>query len=351
MIRRTVEVVLAGTLALGSVAHADAGPGQPWPAVHEYEPSAALSEAAAKHRIAVAGIDVGVPSDSTVTDDVVVCLVVLDARGRRTEWLVEVRGPSTAPASPHGATVLYLADGRAIRFESRQARLSIRALGPHRPDRPGEAIPLSQASAEMNTAFLGESMLRAADFIYRAGRARFEGRLKAEDWFSVLNEPPARPDPDLRARFVQATGMSEADERAVAASVPALNEFAQVIAVTPGLREVLFSVARKPSLWSIASRFGRVETDFRFRSGEVVPASEPPLGFPGLGPCFIVPFTFSIQDRAALECTMLVVEPRRPLRLCAGVVALVAQAPDVAESRLILRVIAAHAAAGESAAP
>lgn len=197
----------------------------------------------------------------------------------------------------------------------------------------------------MNAGFLGERMVEAAAFMFRAGRARKDGRLRPDEWLSLTPRPPRRADPEFRARFAAEAGLTDESERAVAASVPMLAEFSRVIAETPGLREVLFTVVEKPSIWSIVSRFGRIDSSFQFHSGDVVPSMGPPTGFAGIGRSYVVPFTFSINNRAALACTTLVAEPLPPLRMCGGIVALVAESPVRPGARLIVRVIASRAGA------
>lgn len=307
--------------------------------VHAYAPAPRLARAAEARGIALAGLSREAARREPRPGDALVCLIVLEERDRRTEWLVQLAGP--IGSTPGGdETVLYGMDGRPIRFPAKRERYRLVALGPCRSGDERGVVRVRDTEVEMNAAFLDASLMRAAGFIHRTGRARLEGRLGAEEWFTVLPSRPAEPDPAARARFVDAVGMTDEDERAVAAAVPALNEFARVIAATPGLREVLFSLIKPPSLWSLVSRFGRLQTDFRFQSADVVPSDEPPLGFAGLGPCFIVPFTFSVQGAPALDCTILVVEDRPPLRMCGGIVALVAKSPERPDTRLIVRVLA-----------
>jgi hypothetical protein len=276
-------------------------------------------------------------------------LVALDEGPRHSQWLVRLRGPLSADSSEkrqsRRETVVYAPDGRAIRFPGKPERYSVLALGPWQSEQPATPIPEREALVVMNAGFLDERMVEAAAFMFRAGRARKEGRLRMDEMFTLLPRPPDRVDPAFRARFASEAGLTDESERAVAASVPMLAEFSRVIAETPGLREVLFTVVEKPSVWSVVSRLGRIDSSFQFHSGDVVPSMGAPTGFAGIGRSYVVPFTFSINGRAALDCTMLVAEPRPPLRLCGGIVAVVAESPQRPGARLIVRVIAARAGA------
>lgn len=317
-----------------------------WPPIHEYQPAEALGARGAEAGVPFGGITLADSPGLPHADDRVVLFVVLDERVAQTQWLVQLAGPvRTASTTGEGRireTLLYGMDGRAIRFPHRRETYTILSIGPHRPGDAADRVPVRSLEVGMNAAFLDERFDRAAGFMLRTGRARRDGALRPDEWFTVLPHPPVPPDAAARERFVVAAGLTDADERAIAATVPSLNEFARVISRTPGLREVLFSVVEKPSVWSLLANLGRIETDFRFRSGEVVPSGEPPLGFAGIGPCYVVPFTFSINGKAALECTMLVAEPRPPLRLCGGIVAIVAEVPGRSDVRLIVRVLAAR---------
>ncbi|MBE2214374.1 MAG: hypothetical protein IAE82_10925 [Opitutaceae bacterium] len=356
-----MPVVIAGWFLACASARAE-----DWPPVHAYAPLPDLAAAAAREDVPLAGITLARDPAGAHADDTVVLLVVLDERVRHTQWLVRLRGPRPAierAAAPPRTTVLYGMDGRAIRFPGRRETYAILSLGPlvgaatavataprgRDGVAPGET-PARAATVTINAAFLDERFDRAASFMLRTGMARREGALRADEWFTVHPRPPSPPDAAARERFVAAAGLTDADERAIAATVPALGEFARVIAGTPGLREVLFAVVEKPSIWSVLTRFGRLETDFRFRSGEVVPSAEAPLGFAGIGRCFVVPFTFSINGEPALECSMLVTEPRPPLRMCGGIVAVVADVPGRSDVRLIVRVLASRPG-GETVPP
>jgi len=326
-----------------------------WPPIHEYQPAEALAARAAEAGVPFWGITLADSSGPPHADDRVVLFVVFDERVAQTQWLVQLTGPlRTASTTGEGRAreiVLYGMDGRAIRFAHCRETYGILSIGPHRSGDSADRVSVRGLEVGMNAAFLDERFDRAAGFMLRTGRARRDGTLRPEEWFTVLPHPPVPPDAAARERFVVAAGLTDEDERAIAATVPSLNEFARVIARTPGLREVLFSVVEKPSLWSLLANLGRIETDFRFRSGEVVPSSEPPLGFAGVGRCYVVPFTFSINGKAALECTMLVTEPRPPLRLCGGIVAIVAEVPGRSDVRLIVRVLAARPGAAPARVP
>lgn len=344
----TVAIAVWATVAAGQASgqmnggHA-AGGTTDWPAVHTYVPDPAWAEETQERELPLSGIQMAPASAEPHPKDTMVLLVVLDERVRQTQWLVAIQGPTAvADAEPARArsVIFYGLDGRAIEFPDCRETYRVVALGPRRVGAPQQPIRARIHEVRINGAFLNERLVNAADFMMRAARARAAGRLGEEEWFTVLPAPPDRPDAAARQRFVEEAGLSVQDERAIAATVPMLNEFTRVIAVTPGLREVLFSIVEKPSFWSVVTRLGQLETDFRFRSGEVVPSAEPPLGFAGIGPCSVVPFTFSIQGRPAIECTLLVAAPQVPLRMSGGIVALVATSPNRSEVRLIVRLLA-----------
>jgi len=176
----------------------------------------------------------------------------------------------------------------------------------------------------------------------RTGAARSVGAIGQEELFTVYPSRPKRAAAGARERFVEAAGLTDADERAVAATVPMLSEFARIMADTPGLRDVLFSVAKRPSVWSVVSRFGRLDADFRFRSGGVTVSPDSPEGFAGVGRSHVVPFDFVLNGDIVLSCSTLVAEARTPLRLCGGIVAIVATSPENPDVRLVARVLAAR---------
>jgi len=349
MVRNTRGVRRAGWIAVAVCAlgvHLSAGTDAVWPKAHEYTAVAPLVAAAQDEAMPLDRLISAGPSVGPDAGDTVVLLVVLDERVRQTQWLVQLRGPVRVEAAGSERagrdTVLYAMDGREIRFAARRETYEVVTLGPVRSDRPDAAVPRHREEVAMNASFLDEAFERAAQFMLRTGLARREGRIGPDELFSVLPSRPRKPDAAARERFVTEVGLTEADERSIAATVPMLSEFARIMAETPGLREVLFSVMEKPSLWSIVSRFGRLEADFRFRSSEVGVSTGSPLGFEGAGVCYVVPFDFIVNGTRTLDCTTLVARGHPPLRLCGGVVAVVASSPEKPDVRLVARVIAAR---------
>lgn len=336
---RSVAVLLG--VGAGSLAAEEA-----WPPLHEISPAPGLLSAAAERGVPTERLELTENAGAPPPDDTVVLFVALEEPARQTQWLVQLIGPGAVDAAGadghERVRELYGMDGRTIRFPSRRETYRIVASEPYHAGSAPTRIRFRDLEVAMEAGFLDERMDRAADFMMRTGRARLEGRLREDEWFSILHRPPQVPDAATRARFVEATGLTDDDERALAATVPALDEFARVIARTPGLRDMLFSVVEKPSLWSILARWGRLETDFRFHSGEVERREESPAGFDGVGRCYRVPFTFSINGKPALECKMLVTRARRPLRMCGGIIGFVATSPDRPEVRLVVRVVAAR---------
>ena len=351
---RALVVGTVGAVVFGSGGSAgfaaETAPGavaEAWPAVDTYRPVPELVAGARSRDLPIDRLELAAAPDEAHARDTLVILVVLDERKRQTQWLVAIEGP-VRTSSPTGAnagaraTVVYGLDGREIRFSRQEETYRVLALGPWMVGSPDQPLPAREQEVRIDAAFFRERFVQAAGLQPRAARARAEGRLREDEWFTVLPRPPEEPDPAVRQRFVDEAGLTDGDERAIAASVPMLSEFARVIAATPGLREMLFSVVERPSIWSLVARLGRLETVFHFRSGEVVPTDEPPLGFSGIGPCSIVPFTLSVQGRPALDCTLLVAEPRVPLRMSGGIVAVVAKSPRRDDVRLIVRVLAAR---------
>ena len=131
---------------------------------------------------------------------------------------------------------------------------------------------------------------------------------------------------------------------------PALAAFLQGIQDTPGLREILWDLIEKPSVWSIVKNRGRVDLTMNF-DGKGVAALERPSWVPAGSALYHLSPTLALNNQPALHCWLFVTAPRPPLLTTAGIVGIVASPPSSNDKRLDIRILAAHRAASTEASP
>ena len=279
--------------------------------------------------------------------DSVAGLVTLIEPEQTRQWIVGLKigevdvVEETLPPS----LTLFSSSGAEMRFESAHAAVDVRTLGPvdlSAPPGGDESVRITDARAVVNREFLALGFDRASQTIIRLKKARDDGRIRKDERIS-FSERPFKPGEIARGRDIIArAGLSVEDERAFAATFPALMTYVRLVTQTQGLSQILEAVVRKPSLWSVIWRFGRVTWNLRFESASVMALDPLEVGLPEATPVFQLPFTLMLNDQPALECTLIVAPPHPPLLTSAGIVGLAGRRPGSDERRLIIRLFSAR---------
>ena len=106
------------------------------------------------------------------------------------------------------------------------------------------------------------------------------------------------------------------------------------------LADVLWQIARTPSVWSVVTHGGvDVGIDLKLDASQPFTAS-----VPGLGTRYRLPLEIQANDEPSLLVVADVVEPRSPWNVAAGVVALTARRPGDESANLSVRLLAAQRA-------
>ncbi len=275
--------------------------------------------------------------------DAIAGLVSFFEDGRRRQWLVTMRFAATNPAEAAPPLTLHTSAGRAYTFRGAMATLGIATIGPvvvdPWPNRTGPAV--REATAAINGEFLALGLADACRTVAKLRAARESGAIREDERFAFAFEPFPATAVEAGRSVAERAGLDEADERAFAAVSPALLAFSDLVARTPGLREVLMEVIRRPSLWSLLVRAGRVETGMHFHAKSVEVIDPLPLGLPGWMEAHQLAFTLFVNGQPALECALLVTAPRPPYLTSAGIVGLTARRPGDDSRRLVIRVVGA----------
>lgn len=142
--------------------------------------------------------------------------------------------------------------------------------------------------------------------------------------------------------------MTAEDERAFGGLFVALTFFFNSVQATPGLRDILWDVVDKPSLWSIAKNLG-IHAGLTF-GDDLGPAET--TGWARVEHAlYRLPFMLNLNGTPALDCTLFVTTPKPPLLTSAGIVGMLAHTPGKPDRKLEIRVIAAYRASGAPAGP
>ncbi|HVU33576.1 MAG TPA: hypothetical protein VHE61_09090 [Opitutaceae bacterium] len=267
------------------------------------------------HGIACTGLDTPASAGPAVPGDTVAVLITLERRSARTQWLSEFRvAPTTAPelAAAKVMTLNLISRTTKRHYEYSLAptlALDIRTVG---PVRSGQKNPPEEKRAR---TLIGPDMLGIG--LDTAAQA----------FLTAQSNPSKTTDPEL--------------ERAALGFAPALMAFFQAVQNTPGLKDILWTVVDKPSVWSFVRTRGMLEAGLNAKQAAIV--TPPDDHFCGQL-VHRIDIDLVLNRKPALDCAFFVTTPRPPLLTTAGVVRIVAHPPTAPDTTLDVRLVATHLA-------
>ncbi|MGA7726271.1 MAG: hypothetical protein WCA95_13430 [Opitutaceae bacterium] len=295
----------------------------PWPAVIAY---------ASAHQISLDGIDLADSQKVGQAGGSITVLATFRTCGTREQWLTELKiavptAKEIADNPPQTVTFKSPASGRTFQYGSgAKLAIDIRTVGPFVDGR--NAI----VTEKNGRAYIGPDLLGLGLDRYcrtsidqdaeQASAARAKGS-------SNLKHDPAIPP--------------EAEEREAYGAAYSLAEFLKVILSRPELVDILWSVADKPSAWSIVMHGGNIAVGITSDEDPAV-ADSASWALPGHA-LFRFPVVIHLNGIPALRCALIVTSPRPPLLACAGIVGIAAEPAENSDRRLEIRVVAAHRSA------
>lgn len=318
------------------------------------DPFPAAQRAALRNEVPLEGFAYWSERHHLVAGDSATILVTSTHGQQRKQWLIllraEARDLLPVKNKPAQDVILFTNSGREIRFADAPARLAMHAWGPFLDSTTEEDVPevpgsaLEPARDRVNETFLGLGFARACEAMMHLHQARAEGRLARDNLFSVGIKPFSGRDLERGLQVAEATGFTPEDERAIAGAVPALMEYFDIASRSPGIRDVVWALLEKPSVWSVIRRIGRIESGVTFHAKGVAPVAPDPWALPAATRAYKLPLTLELNDKPGLQCVLVVTEPQPPLLISGGILGLYVRSPRDDGKRLFLRVVAARAA-------
>jgi hypothetical protein len=287
------------------------------------------------------------PLDDTGTlapGNSVTALITLHQKGnRRTQWLVYFEiVAGTNSAKTEKPMVLYNSMGDKFEFTRSPAMFSIRALGPYVDTESfwGNPVPKDKyARVSIDGNFLGLGLDKGAAAIYRFN----QGKNRSTNFnFWVDSKVPAAGEIKRNRKVATELQIAPAEEQALAAWYPAMMAYFNAVGETPNLDSILLKVLNFPSLWSIV-KHGGITAGLWFHLDDIRPVALPARwNLPGDAPVYTLPMSIELNDRPAINATLLVTDPRPPLLACGGIVGFIAENPVDSQNYMTLQVISAR---------
>jgi hypothetical protein len=312
------------------------------PAFRDEVPFATTLAGAREANLPLDAIRVGEAAAQMAPDDSVTALVSHVEEGRSRQWIVHL---VMQPLKEKERTmhfpewVLHTSTGRELRFGGEAAAIAIRVLGPYEEGPNGARKARDVWSGTVvNAHFLGLGLHRSGEITAKLRAGDPTGIEKPSGFtLSAGPKPYPRDVVEPNRAIAASLGLEEAHERAFLGTFPALAAFFEVISRTKGFEEILRSVL-DVSWWSLIRAGGQVSPSISI----VDSVTEIEAGRWNLPPelkLYGLKIRLTLNDRAALACSLAVTEPRPPLATSAGVVALAAQRPDGKGPHLMIRLL------------
>ena len=244
--------------------------------------------------------------------DRVVMLVQLRERDRIKQWLIALTAAALNDAEeklpPPPDLVMNLNGGGELRFSNRtRLALDIVVAGPATVTTTAGELTRTQSRALMSTDLLAVGLDASCRTM-------------------------------LRFKTVGADYKPTSDElRSAMSFSPALVAFMQTMQSTAGLREVLWAVVEKPSLWSIARHAG-IDTMINLTT-DISRASAEDWAYVAPAETFAMPVEVKLNDQTALAAELFVTAPQPPLLTCAGIIGVRAHSPKHPERHVEIWIV------------
>jgi hypothetical protein len=286
-----------------------------------------LVSAANRDHIPIEGMDAWSGTNTLRPGDSATVLVTFIQGKKQTQWLLylEAATPDPAKATNKPSTfVVGSAFGPPIKFKSRPFPVKLRMFGPFAAAGLAKQPKANETDAQfsVNEDFLALGLDESAALLHR--------------WSKVTNF-----NKGLTSKAMLAMNPTPAEQRTLSATFPALISYFEIVQHTEGLEDLLRKLIELPSLWSIIKHRG-VQMNLTFGDGLLPsPANAADWNLKPSTPAYYFPWLLRLNGEPALKITLVTTSPRSPLRICGGVVGVLAEKIGDEETYMTLRLVSA----------
>jgi hypothetical protein len=281
------------------------------------------------HHIPLEGMSPSLLSETNAlrAGDSVTLLVTFSQKKKQTQWLLYVKAVAPDPAKPVPKPSKFVVQSKfgPMKFKSQPVPVKLRMLGPFAA--AGFTKPLKPEDRTekflLNEGFLALGLDQAAALLHRWGQTTNFDKAATSEALLAMNP-------------------TEAEQRAIAATFPALFSYFTIVQHTEGLESLFRKLVDLPSLWSIIRHAG-ITADFSFGNGVSPSLAEPAnWNLPAATPVYHFPWLLRLNDEPALKVTLVVTRPQSPLLICGGVMGALAEKIGDDQTYMTFRVISAR---------
>lgn len=291
-------------------------------------PCPSLVAAANYNRIPITGLDAWSGTDALRPGDSATVLVTFVQKKKHTQWLLYLEAATPDPNTTNQPVAFHVASafGPPMKFISKPHPVKLRMFGPFTAEgRRPPKVQATSAQCFVDEDFLGLGLDRPAALLHRWNQATK---------LHITN--------GMNSKALLAMNPTLAEQRALAGMYPALNSYFEVVQRTPALQDLLRRLVDFPSLWSIIKHRG-VTVNLTFGDhGLPFPASLADWNVRSSAAAWYFPWLIRLNGQPGLKITLVVTEPQRPLLICGGVVAVLAEEIGDEQTYMTLRVVSAR---------
>jgi len=306
--------------------------------IYDGPPCAELLAVAGAQQIPTRQIDSLSEASKLNPGDSITALVVLNEKGqRRTQWLLYLRASADSRPQSSNTMVMYSSTGSKLEFHSAPVPVTLRTFGPFDASPRKRVLKRRDKTADfaLDQGFLALGLDKAAVALLRLRQSKVKGS------FGFSNKRFSDAEITKTRDITLPVQLTDAEERALAGSVPALLSYFNIVQSTEGLSDILFELIDLPSMWTLVRG---VKTNFRFVNEDLRRGDDSAWGLPDRSDVYQLPLVLELNKHPALRLTFVATSPRPPLLPCAGVVAFLAEKPGEKQTYLTLRIISARRA-------
>ncbi len=287
----------------------------------------ALVTEANRHRIPLEGMDAWSGTNKLRAGDSATVLVTLVKKKKHTQWLLYLEALTPDPAKANKPVTFSVGSefGSPMKFKSKPYPVKLKMFGPFAVAGPARQPKAEETGAQfsVNEDFLALGLDQSAEILHRLGKATNSQGLSSKGMLDMDPTP--------------------AERQTLSATIPALISYIEIIQHTEGLEDLLRKLIELPSLWSIVKHLG-VQADLRFGDDVLPsPANAADWKLEPSTPVYYFPMFLRLNREPALKISLVVTSPRPPLRICGGVVGVVAETIGDEETYMTMRLISAKA--------
>lgn len=319
------------------------------------KPLPSLLEFSNKHDIALNYIKMGGTDSQPGKGDSITYLLTLYQGSSIQQWLAiftqDLLTPDEARLEPLPEETIYASTGRVFKFKNTRTALIFILIGPFTGKKSeSEKKYINQLRNPFRIFVSREKLNCGLDKYVKTAMALTKrcdaAGVRLSNLFHIGSSSPIS-ESDLEKGQPYSEYATDEEERLIFNVGFAFDTFYSAAMAVDELKQIVDKVIEKPSISSIISNGVRIRRFISFNPEEVHFFNANSLGIENQA--YEQPLKLFLNHKIALKASIIMVGPRPPLQVCAGIVALYAEHPVEKGNRLLIQLFSAYRKPHESA--